>query len=656
MKKNLPFILASFAVLAAALAFFPALRNGFVNLDDNLMLLDVPVIRSLAAGHIRHIFTSYHCWLYHPLVLFSYAVEYRFFGFDPFVYHFTNYLLHLANTGLVFAVFFALTRRALVAAVVALLFGIHPLHVASVAWVSERKDVLYAFFFLAAWWAYLRYRLKLCAGDKALRWYGAAAALFLLSLLSKPAAVTLPAVLFLSDLLLMRRPDRTSYLDKLPLLALSLLFAWVTTHGFYGGGFGMPRTTALHSLFSTCYALMFYIGKLIFPVGLSCVYPLIEWQGSAPLAVLIAPALVVVLVAAAAFDARRGRILFFGIGIYLAMLAPILSRVFSGLRQVADWYMYLPSLGLFYIAAEFLAYMARGRARVAVITGVAVIGVLGYLTWHRCGVWHDSERVWNDVLNKYPDIATMSSAPGLYPNAKVAYKNRGLARAVTGAYDAALDDFGSAICLDPIYTEAFLHRASLRWFRGDAAAAFADLGAALETYPRYAEAAAMMAGIRAAQGEYDAARSWYDRAVSFDPTSTAARSGRSVFLAAAGDADGALRDLDALVAAAPFSADALNRRGVFLAERGRYAEAQRDFYAAIGHDSRLAPAYANRANIFALGQRYDLAIRDYTYALRFAPRMAGYYLARAAAYRCVGDTSRSGADIEAARRLGVAAE
>lgn len=652
MKKHTTFIFAAVAVLAAALAFLPSLRNRFVTLDDNLMLLDAPVIRSLAAENIRHIFTSYHCWLYHPLVLLSYAVEYHFFGFNPFIFHLTNYLLHLANTGLVFAVFLALTRHRFLAGIVALLFGIHPLHVASVAWVSERKDVLYALFFLFAWWSYLQYRLNVFAGKKALRWYAAASFCFLLSLLSKPAAVILPAVLFLSDMLLMRRPDRRAYIDKVPLLLLSLIFSWVASRGFYGGGFGVPHTTVVQSILSSAYAMIFYIGKLILPIRLSCVYPLIEWQGIPPTLIMLAPALVALLIAVAAFDARRGRAIFFGVGLYLVMLAPILARVFSGLRQVADWYVYLPSLGLFFIVAEFLAAAARSYFR-SVALALAVVAVaFGYLSWQRCGVWHDSVAVWNDVLEKYPALEVMERTPALYPNAKVACKNRGLVCAVDGKFDTALADLTAAVRLDPGYAEAYLHRASVYRCMADTAAALTDLHAALRSDARNAEAASLIADIQMSLGNIAAARLWHDRAVSFNAVSVTALTGRAAFRTSTGDQAGALHDLDTLVAAAPFSADAVIRRGVLLAGSGRHDEAGRDFDTAIRRDTRLAHAYANRGNIFAIRADYARAILSYTKAITYAPRAGNYFLSRAAAFHCAGDQARARADAETARRLG----
>jgi hypothetical protein len=133
-----------------ALALSPSLRNGFTNLDDNVLVTDNAMIMQLTPASVREIFTSFHSGLYHPLVLLSYAVEFRFFKLDPLPYHCTNLLLHLLNCALVFWLFRRIAGNQWVAFIVALLFGIHPMHVESVAWVAERKDVLYAAFYLAA--------------------------------------------------------------------------------------------------------------------------------------------------------------------------------------------------------------------------------------------------------------------------------------------------------------------------------------------------------------------------------------------------------------------------------------------------------------------------------------------------------------------------
>ena len=191
-KKNL-FCLSAVLLLTLA-AFSSALNNQFLNWDDDRMLTENPSVRSLTPGNIQHIFTSTVQRVYIPLSVFSLAVEYAFAGDHPFIYHLDNVLLHLLVTGLifVFALRMGLSGRA--AGWAALLFGIHPMHVESVAWVTERKDVLYSVFYMASlisYWQYLEGKKKTD--------YGLSIVFGFLSILAKPMAISLPLVLFLLD-------------------------------------------------------------------------------------------------------------------------------------------------------------------------------------------------------------------------------------------------------------------------------------------------------------------------------------------------------------------------------------------------------------------------------------------------------------------------
>ncbi|NLO92006.1 MAG: hypothetical protein GX410_08485, partial [Elusimicrobia bacterium] len=258
------------ALALTLLALYPCLFNGFTNWDDGNYLLDNPQVRNFTPGGLAAIFTSLHSGLYKPLVFVSFALEYHFFGFNPFVYHGVNLLFHLASCALVFLLVERLAFGTWAAFAVALVFGVHPMHVESVAWVSERKDMLYAFFFLLSLLLYLRYRRDACRPA-----YWCAVGAYLLSLLAKPFGVALPILLFLVDWYENRSRDRAFWLDKLPFLFLALVFAGFAVFSvkqsgvlFDGDSFG-----PLDKLQLLSYSLLFYAGKFFWPAGLSVIYP-----------------------------------------------------------------------------------------------------------------------------------------------------------------------------------------------------------------------------------------------------------------------------------------------------------------------------------------------------------------------------------------------
>jgi len=221
LKK--PFLLI-FIVLSIALVFSPVFKAGFTNYDDDVLVTENNLIKSFDAANLKKILFSSYCGLYHPLVLLSYCAEYKISGLNPRIYHVTNLVLHIANSLLVMWMLTAAGAGITAAFIVAMLFGLHPLHVESVAWISERKDVLYAAFFLAGLIAWCYYLLELNDSTgkvnrlpgKQSKFYFLSLLFFLLSLLSKSAAVVFPLVLLLIEFLFRRRFSMKQMAEKIP--------------------------------------------------------------------------------------------------------------------------------------------------------------------------------------------------------------------------------------------------------------------------------------------------------------------------------------------------------------------------------------------------------------------------------------------------------
>jgi tetratricopeptide (TPR) repeat protein len=411
------------------LVFLPSLRNGFINWDDQVYVLNNSSIKALTAANLRKIFTSYYVSNYQPLTLLSFLVNYQIGHLEPFGYHLTNFVLHALNGLLVFWLVRLLRGRDAFAFFVALLFSIHPLRAESVAWVAERKDVLYAFFYLGALVSYVYYLQRQFKA----RYLWIALALFLLSLLSKSMAVTLPVMLFCFDYYLRRRPDLHMFLEKIPFFVLSAFFALIALYSVYGGSHDIVGLAASEKFRNgPLFTLAFYLGRIFWPAGLSAYYPADVFYATAyrissylwPLAFFSIFVLSV----------RRSRAVVFGCLFFIVSLLPLLQFLPMGDTKVADRFVYMASIGMFFILAEWFFWLwdrahgwRAGLRVVLVVLFTAVVLFCALTTHRRCRVWENSVTFWTDILKKYPQVV-------------IAYNNRGLAFINEGSYGKAFRD------------------------------------------------------------------------------------------------------------------------------------------------------------------------------------------------------------------------
>ena len=507
MKKH-KIILSLCLVLAVlSISCLPCLKNDFINWDDRQYVTENKLIMEWSGGNIETIFNSFYMGHYHPLTLLSYSLEYRFFKLNPLIYHLTNLILHLMNGLLVFLFIFLLRGEVLTSLVVSLLFGIHPLHVESVAWISERKDVLYSFFFLGSMVVYLKY-LK----TKGRKYYFLSLFLFFLSLLSKSMAVTLPLVLILCDYLLHRKFDRKWLIEKIPFLVMAFVFGVIALSA--QGSSGTISQKSSFSFFKNIFILgevsTSYFFKLILPIKLACLYPPIKGMAG-PWSYVYLPIIIGILIAGI-ISGRYHRSITFGTFFFFATLLPVLP-----IKIVADRYTYIPSIGLFFIAAEGFNWLTRSRKErikiIKIIAATLLIGILGtfsYLTWGRCQVWRDSLSLWDDVLKKYPNtpiaynnrgeaylrkgdyeraISNYNQALRMDPDfgrANYFYVNRGTAHLLIGDYERAIADYHQALRINPNDANAYHHRGTAYLNKGDPGEAISDFNKALAINPRYA--------------------------------------------------------------------------------------------------------------------------------------------------------------------------
>jgi len=523
----------AFGVIAllAALAYAPALRNGFVNWDDPGNVVNNQLIRSLAPGNILTFFTStVLSTVYIPLVTLSFALDYQVYGLNPHGYHVTNLLLHILNSILVLALIRYLSGSKVVSFVAAALFAVHPLHVESVAWVTGRTELLSAFFYLLSvisWCAFVLGR-----GDNALgavrpsaflkmKYYWLSLIFFLCALLSKSMAISLPFVLILIDYYWgARRMPRSAespaegcggaqsrrgegmegrvihgardwplaglWSNKIPFFALSAIFGVVILIVSMSGETLRPpfHKDPLPAILVASRNCVWYVAKIIIPIRLSAYYPY------PPTVSILHPEFLLSLftvgfAAVALFIARRKREIIFCSLWYLITIFPVLQLIPVRDTIAADRYAYLPSVGILYLIGILFARLwkyCEGRVHhstwmriVPVGALTLVIASLSLLTSQRCLIWRYDERLWLDVISKYPDAAT-------------ARNNLGLVYAGRNLRSKARAEFTRAVSLKADFAEPHINLGVLCGEEGDTDGAVRELREAISLNSRVPEA------------------------------------------------------------------------------------------------------------------------------------------------------------------------
>ena len=631
---------AALLVGLTLVVFFPLLENDFVNWDDDKLVTGNPIIRSLGWDAIKAFFSTFQLNHYHPVVMLSFALEHHFFGLNPMVYHATNLFLHLLNGLAVFWLFWLWTREAPLALLTALFFAIHPLRVESVAWVTERKDVLYALFFLSSLIAYLHYQR-----GRSMRWYGLCFSCFLLSLLSKAMAVTLPIVLLLFDFAASRKWTASIWIEKIPFAVMSGIFSVVAVISQRVGEGAKVEVSRgiLRGVLEVGYVIVFYLQKTILPVRLSCLYPYGDPSKGIPAVVIVSAILTLALLTVVGWSFHRGRAPGFGALFFLITLLPVLQVTQFGAAIVADRFVYVPSIGLAFLAsAGILRGMPRRglKSRAAVSLGIALIlAGMGGLTWRRCHVWKDSLTLWTDVLNQYP-------------NSTMARNNRGNALFQQRKYAAAAEDFSWTVQVDPKDAKGWRSRGDCFLQMGEYESAIKDYSCALDIAPGSVEALINRAACHDKLGQTDQAMTDYTMALKASPASAVVHCNLGLLYNQKKESRLAITHFDAALAIDPQFPEALMNRGIAHAQNGNFQKAVSDFGQAIRLKPDYVAAYMNRGLAYgALGQ-YGQAAADYSEAIRFAPGQAEGYSKRFPVWVVLGQYDKAWADIHTLESLG----
>ena len=495
---------AAGVALVAVAAFLPTLANGFVTWDDDRNFLTNPHWRGLGPAQLGWMLTTPHLGLWVPLTWATLGLDYLLWGLRPAGYHATSLALHAATAGVVYLVALRLLAAALGAgardtavrlgaAFAALAFALHPLRVESVAWVTERRDVLSGLLYAATLLLYVR--ALDATGDRRRRLRRATLGAAVLALLAKPMAVSLPAVLLLLDAyplgrLAGLREAWPRVREKLALILLSAAASAIAVWAMATGSrlSGASQLGVLDRAAISLYALAFYLEKTLAPTGLAPLYELpFRLEPLAP-RFLASAAVVLALTALAVLLRRRATALAASLAAYVVILLPVVGVAHQGPQIAADRYTYLASLPWALLAGGGLARGWRGlRARrpgrpaalaLAAIAG-ALLLTLGVLTWRQAGTWRDSETLWTRALAASPSaiahaklgvlrdeagrpdeaIAHFRAALDLHPDLAYAHNNWGIALARQGKWEEAIEHYRGALRIAPDSAESHLNLA-----------------------------------------------------------------------------------------------------------------------------------------------------------------------------------------------------
>jgi len=506
------------ALLAAAIAFAamqPVTGSGFVEWDETAYIIDNPLIRHLSFKNIAAIFSTLDLSLYSPLSTLSFAFDYAIGGLNPAVYHWHNLILHCLNASLTLLLALRLGFAAPAAFLLAALFGAHPLHVESVAWAAERKDVLYAFFFLASLYSYTVYEEKRTRTP-----YYAALCAFILSVLAKPMGVTLPLILVLLDWYNRREDRRRAILEKIPFFAVAALFA------FYILSLPKdPRLTVLYSVESRAmaplYNIGFYVVKAFWPADLCAAYTQPD-GGALGLWLYAAAGLLLITIAVIC---RRNRLLMAGTLFYLITLLPVMQLFPFGPVISADRYSYMPLLGIFAVIAAVFAGIAAGekyRVTAWSVCGAVILSLI-MTARARAGVWKDGVTLWSDTSSKQPST--------------MAFHALGNSLSAIGQNSEAVENYTKALALNPKYAKALVNRGTALIKMKMYADGMADYERAIRLNPGYEQTYANMASAYYEQKNFQKAAEWIQRAVYLRPDSDTLWSAAGIFFASANETE-----------------------------------------------------------------------------------------------------------------------
>jgi Tfp pilus assembly protein PilF len=636
-------------VLMCAAVYAQAVGFQFINFDDNFYVYEnASVLSGLNAGSIKWAFTAFHSANWHPLTWLSHMLDVSLFGKNAGAHHATNVVLHIVNSFLAFIVFRKLTGCFWKSAIVAALFAVHPAHVESVAWISERKDVLSTMFWLLTMFAYFRYvDLKRTDAENEGKsesdgqrttnngqiFYFLTIALFALGLMSKPMLVTLPFVLILCDFWALERlktlKDLTPLvIEKLPLFILSAVSAYITivAQRSYGAVQTIEMLSIETRLTNAVVAYAKYIVMLFYPLDLGAAYP---YQNQFPLWQTLGSAVLLIGITAFCVWQRRGRkYLLMGWLWFLGTLIPVIGVVQVGAQSMADRYTYVPYFGLFIMLVwgvwEIFERLKLDKKIVAAVVAIVLLA-LSVLCFKQVSYWRNSETLYSHTLaagqgnfiiklnycNHLMRENRMEEAERYCldsiaenPNFVDSYNTLGVIGVKTGKLENAVANFQKSLAINPNDAVVYTNLAAPLAMLGKPEEAEQNINKAAELYKKsgappailnnvYSSLAAAFAG----QKKYDKASEILARVLQISPEKTDIRTNYALSLYFQNKLDEARQQIEQAIKQNPNQAESYNLLGLILIKQNRRDEAAKQFERALQLKPDLQEAKENLKQI-----------------------------------------------------------
>jgi len=598
-------LLLTAAVIAA---YGQMIHHDFINFDDGEYITDNPHVKTgLSKENIVWAFTAFHSNNWHPLTWLSHALDCQLFGLNPGMHHIVNLLLHIANSILLFLLFKFMTGELWQSAFVAALFALHPMHVESVAWASERKDVLGAFFWILTMLAYLRY-----VRQPKLSRYFLIILLFTAGLMAKPMLVTLPFVLLLTDYwplkrLIIKEKYYSILYEKLPLFFFAAASGIVTIFAQKSGGQVRSLDTFPLGIRigNSLISYIKYILKLIYPQNLAFHYP---YPDPFPVGQAMIAGFVLIALSVSIIRQRQQRpYLLMGWLWYLGTLVPVIGLVQVATQAYSDRYSYIPFIGLSLIIAWGIADLMEKWTHRRIILGIAsglLLIIWTVASYIQTSYWKNSIRLFTHTLN-------------VTENNYLAHNSLGAALEEQGRLDEAISNFREALQIKPDGTQAYY-----------------NMGVALEK-----------------QGKYDDSLKYLSEAVRFKPDFVNALYNLGIALKRRGDIQGAAKYFSQAVRLRPDFTDAHNNLGTALSLMGKNDEAIRHYHESIRLRPDYAEAYNNLGTALKSQGKYESAMQSYQKALEINPKFSEAHLNWGIALGTLGDHNAAALHFSEAVRL-----
>lgn len=595
-------------LVVTAIVFSGVTSHQLTFIDDDKYIITNPFLRDLSLKGIGAIFTSFYEFNYHPLTTLTWLLEYSLFGLNATVYHVVNLALHLANVWLVYRLAQRLSGKENVALMVAALFALHPLHVESIAWVSERKGLLSGLFYFMSLIAYVRYVDGSRRKDLLLCFVW-----FLFACASKSAAVTLPLVLMAIDWYRGRRVA-ASLLEKIPFLLVSILFGVLAVLSQKAGGSMtdlLPQYGLINRIFLFTGGLAFYFVKLAIPYPLSAIHFFPDVSGGALPWYFYASVPLLAAIGWGVWKMRSGaRELRFGLLFFLAAMVVMLQLLPVGGAYAAERYTYVSYFGLFYAIVQWVD--GAGFREVGHRVLAAVLLLFTFVSWARVGDWRDTDTILGDIVYKnegnsrnslvhyhwgqyytyrqqWPEAADQYSRSLTIDQRNFpALLRRGEALDAMGRYKEAMADYTAARLIDAKSAVVYNNMGWTRFGLGDPAAALLLIDTAITLDSKLATAYNNRGWIKLQQKDSVAALSDFDAAIRMQPGFAKAYYNRALVKLYRGDATGAMADYTTIIRMYPNESLAWFNRGLVHLQLLDKQAAARDMHRAADLGNRNA--------------------------------------------------------------------